>query len=231
MSGGKLTGSCSSLYNQYAYITALWCIKASFLCSYYTMSHHLSLRLRRALNLTWIALLLTYLGLVFGFTFWCRPIERNWSLGDDFCSPQAMPEQATLVYALHIGTDIPVMAIPFFIIHTLKLGRGEKYAIAFMFLLGFMTAVSSTFSFVLHRQFIELEQNPTSPRIALEEKLEGIYLSACAEVWGAVFVVCLPSTRLAFRRLCNVWRSKEKGLNTQDDDGMIELGPKLMTHG
>jgi len=209
-----------SLFNQYAYITALWSIKAAFLCSYYTMSQHLSLKLRRALNLTWVALLLTWLGLLFGFTFWCRPIQRNWSLDDSFfCSPQAKPEQAILVYGLHIGTDIPVMAIPFFIIHTLKLGRGEKYAVGFMFLLGFMTAVSSTFSFVLHMQFIQLDHDPDSKQAALEEKLEGIYLSAVAEVWGAVFVVCLPSTRIAVRWLC---RSKSDK-NLPRDDGTIEL--------
>jgi hypothetical protein len=42
------------------------------------MAQHLSSRIRLALKLTWVALLLTLLGLVFGFTFWCRPIERNW---------------------------------------------------------------------------------------------------------------------------------------------------------
>lgn len=111
------------------------------------------------------------------------------------------------------------MAIPFFIIHTLNLGRGEKYAVGFMFLLGFMTAVSSTFSFVLHMQFIQLDHDPHSKRAALEEKLEGIYLSAVAEVWGAVFVVCLPSTRIAVRWLC---RSKGDK-NLPRDDGTIEM--------
>lgn len=42
------------------------------------MSDHLSLKLRRALNGTWIALLLTWLGLVLDITFWCWPMERNW---------------------------------------------------------------------------------------------------------------------------------------------------------
>jgi hypothetical protein len=148
------------------------------------------------------------------------------------------------VYVLHIGTDIPIMAIPFFIIHTLKLGRGERYAISFMFLLGFMTVVISTFSFVLHLQFIQLEHNRLfgSPRDALDEKLEGIYLSAVAEVCGAVFVVCLPSIRLAFRILLNRVRSttttqKSRGSAMFGDNndtytsGEIELGSKVVSNG
>jgi hypothetical protein len=101
-----------------------------------------------------------------------------------------------------------------------------------MFLLGFMTAVSSTFSFVLHMQFIQLEHDRDrgSPRDALDEKLEGIYLSAVAEVWGAVFVVCLPSTRIAFRSLCNhVRRPAKSQIHDSDDSGLIELGrPKVV---
>lgn len=52
--------------------------KASFLSGYYTMSEHLSLKLRRALDCTWIALFLTWLGIALGCTFWCWPIDRNW---------------------------------------------------------------------------------------------------------------------------------------------------------
>ncbi|KAA8909522.1 hypothetical protein FN846DRAFT_603683 [Sphaerosporella brunnea] len=226
-----------SLFNQYGYICALWSVKASFLCSYYSMSRHLSVKLRQVMKLTWVALLLTLLGLVFGFTFWCRPIERNWSIDQDyFCSPQAKPAQAVLVYALHIGTDIPIMAIPFFIIHTLKLGRSEKYAISFMFLLGFMTVATSTFSFILHMQFIKLEQygiyGPSGD--ALGEKLEGIYLSAVAEVFGAVFIVCLPSTRIAVRTcLSRIRRTPEESQSQvgDSDNGLIELSPKVLVNG
>jgi hypothetical protein len=144
------------------------------------------------------------------------------------------------VYVLHIGTDIPIMAIPFFIIHTLKLGRGEKYAISFMFVLGFLTVVISTFSFALHLQFTQMEHDRVtgSPRDALNEKLEGIYLSAVAEVFGAVFVVCLPSTRIFFRGLLNRVRNTEKshasaifGDNDPYDGGEIELGPEVVSNG
>jgi hypothetical protein len=30
------------------------------------------------MKLTWVALAVSLLGLIFAFTFWCRPIERNW---------------------------------------------------------------------------------------------------------------------------------------------------------
>ncbi|KAI5812800.1 hypothetical protein BZA77DRAFT_323359 [Pyronema omphalodes] len=201
------------LWNQYGYVSALWAIKASFLCSYYTMSCALSKTLRRAIDWTWIALILSWVGLVLAWTFWCWPIERNWSLYSDFCSPQQQPAQAVLVYIVHIVTDIPVMSIPYFILRTLKLGRSERFAIGFMFMLGIMTAICSTFSFVLHWQFIQMADDPKSSSKSEEEKLEGIYLSACAEVWGAVFIVCLPSTRTIWRM---VWGPRRR----KDDDDM-----------
>lgn len=115
------------------------------------------------------------------------------------------------------------MSIPFFIIRKLNLGRGERYAIGFMFLLGLMTNVCSTISFALRLQFIRLQRDPNTSEQSLERKIEGIYLSACVEVWAAAVVVCLPSTRLAFRR---IFRGRgEQNVLRPDCHGAIRLEP------
>ncbi|KAI5776479.1 hypothetical protein EDC01DRAFT_462885 [Geopyxis carbonaria] len=216
----------ASMFNQFAYIAALWGVKASFLCSYYTMTGHLSSKYTRALMISAVFLAITFIGLVLAHVFWCQPLSTNWTIGPSFCSPQTYNEQAILVYAFHIGTDIPVMAIPFFIMRRLQLGRGERCAVGFLFSLGMMTAVSSTFSFALHLQFIRMQHSPSGSKSSnMEKTIEGIFLAAIAEVFGSVLVVCLPSLRVMIRSM-NSHNSHGRDSQMLGRDGLIELIPE-----
>ena len=117
------------------------------------------------------------------------------------------------------------MSIPYLIIRKLSLGRSERYAIGFMFLLGLLTSVCSTVTFALHMEFIRLHRNPATLRPLILEMIEDIYFCGCAEVWGVMFVMCLPCTRLAFRR---IFRGRvEQSVQRTESQNAIRLEPRL----
>ena len=79
-------------------------------------------------------------------------------------------------------------------------------------------------------EFIQLDHSYDSSEADLYQKLEGIYLSACAEAFGATAIACLPSTRIAIRKLIGYKREKNRNRSTFSrdfDDGRIELGPAV----
>jgi len=115
------------------------------------------------------------------------------------------------------------MAIPLFILRFPQLAGREKYAVVFMFSLGILTVLCATFSIALRMQFIVLNNKPTSTPADLLGVTEGIYLTALAEVWGAVLVICLPSTRMAIRRLWSKGPWARRQLFSRE--GLIELNP------
>lgn len=92
-----------------------------------------------------------------------------------------------------------------------------------------MTAVSSTFSFALHLQFIRIQHSTSGSMDSnIDKTIEGIYLSAIAEVFGSVLVVCLPSLRVMFRSMNNHHGSGGES-QMHGRDGLIELVPGYVT--
>lgn len=67
-----------AFYNQIAFISLLWCIKASFIISYLGMAQFLSRLLRFALYASTAFLAVTYVAMILILTLWCRPVEQNW---------------------------------------------------------------------------------------------------------------------------------------------------------
>lgn len=99
-----------------------------------------------------------------------------------------------------MGTDIPVLTLPVFILRTLKLGTGEKYALIFVYILGILTLVTTTTRFVLHYQTaLEFGHGGTAGLIESKKKIEKIYLVSLAEVFASGVLVCLPSMRVLLR--------------------------------
>ena len=71
-------------------------------------------------------------------------------------------------------------------------------------------------------QFVSLDHDPHATPKSIEEKLEGIYVAAVAEVVGSVIVCCLPSARLVVRQCCGMMRRRERRSSAEDE---LELSP------
>ncbi|TGZ83513.1 hypothetical protein EX30DRAFT_368865 [Ascodesmis nigricans] len=217
-----------AFYNQIAFVSLLWSIKTSFIISYLGMAQFLSRLLRLALYSSTVLLGLTYIAMMLILTLWCRPITTNWSSdSSQYCSAQTNGTQTIIFYILHLGTDIPVLTLPIFILRTLRLGTGEKYALAFVYILGVLTIVVTTTRFVFHLQYARMYQDG---EIAdMFKSLEKIYLVSLAEVFASGVLVCLPSMRVLLRtllRAAGILTVSEK--TTTDQEGITEDGFEMI---
>ncbi|KAN0108669.1 hypothetical protein V8E51_008411 [Hyaloscypha variabilis] len=116
----------------------------------------------------------------------CRPLSTNWSTGPDFCPFTTGAEFFEIHLAFDLSCDIMIFALPFFLIHDLKLQKRQKYTIYGIFLLGAITIAIGV------ARCISLNISPLNTPI---------YIWAAAEYCGSMIVVCLPSLKPLLKSL------------------------------
>lgn len=94
-------------------------------------------------------------------------------------------------------TPSSVLAIPFFILRSLRLERAERFGAGFLFALGFCTIITSTIQYTLFLTFIRMNQNGDS---GTEETVDKIYIVATVEIFMSILAVCGPSLRVLLRK-------------------------------
>ncbi|TGZ83710.1 hypothetical protein EX30DRAFT_89404 [Ascodesmis nigricans] len=187
-----------TLYNQFAFVSMLWAIKASFLVSYFNMVGFLSVKLKSMLKGSAVLLGATWAAMMLILGLWCRPVGRNWSMSTEFCSPQTSVSQTIVFFVLHLITDLPVIILPALILRSLQLARGEKYALGFVYIIGVVTLASSVIRFVFHLRFAHDHELSLA---GVEEAIDRIYFVSLAEATMSIILVCLPSLRVLLRTI------------------------------
>ena len=177
----------------------MWSVKAALMALYYDIATHVTPRVKQIMHITCVVLLLTLLAVIAVFLGWCRPLDRNWTLGDNMCSPQTYVFPVAFTSALHMITDIMVLGIPLLILRTLHLQRAQAIAVYFILGIGFLAFSVSLVSLVLQIEVVGINHDSPSYLSEMEIKTERVYLAAIAECSIAIVGACLPSLRVILR--------------------------------
>ncbi|KAI5803109.1 hypothetical protein EDC01DRAFT_494369 [Geopyxis carbonaria] len=183
-------------YFSFAYVTVIWCAKASLLCTYHTVSPRLARPLQRTVAVCTVFTCLMYPTRLLLMLLWCRPIARFWSLNTpgDACMVISILPLATLGTSIHLATDLVVMGTGVLVIRTLQLGRRERVTLGLVFAIGACTIVTAVVRFGLQLRLIRVGDLVQTQRL-----VEMIMTTAVAEGLSALVAVCLPSLRVFLR--------------------------------
>ncbi|KAF8465661.1 hypothetical protein BDZ91DRAFT_658850, partial [Kalaharituber pfeilii] len=186
--------------NQLCWLFLMWSVKGALMCLYYDISRHVQKRVKILMHITSVVLVTTMFAILGTFIGWCRPIETNWTIGAEMCTPQAHIFPVVFTSVLHIVTDLMILTVPLLILRTLKLARREHYALYFIFGIGFLTVGVAIVSLALQIEIVRLDSRSLGYLTDMEVKVERVYLSAIAESSIAMVGACLPSLRVFLRR-------------------------------
>lgn len=160
------------------------------------MSTHMSNKLKIFLYSTIAYVFCTFVATMFLSTLWCRPIKRNWSLGPDFCNPMQYHTYVQIYTVLNATGDFLVMLVPTLILKTMQVRRGEKWAVAFLLFLGFLTiGATSARAAYLGRLAVATTADSTQDPGMLVSNIHICEIWSFFEVSAAVTALCLPSLR------------------------------------
>ncbi|KAG0642575.1 hypothetical protein HOY80DRAFT_607336 [Tuber brumale] len=129
---------------------------------------------------------------------WCRPIGRNWSIEDNFCSPLTERDWIIAASWVNIGTDLLISFIPLSIISTLRLTPREKYGFITIYLLGFLSTFTSFLRFLA--LYTYTSRHPPSTPESWIRSLHRVILWSAIETLVAHICFCIPAFRVFFRR-------------------------------
>lgn len=130
-----------------------------------------------------------------------------------------MLDLVLLYTIMHIATDIIVMFTGLAVIRSLQIGKAERIATLFVFMLGVLTLVTGAVRFAVQLDLISNTNRGDS--MAMASNITSIYMAGVAEVAGALISVCLPAFRVFLRRSTKSKADEEgtfdqSGLATQD---------------
>ncbi|RPA97251.1 hypothetical protein L873DRAFT_1142522 [Choiromyces venosus 120613-1] len=188
------------------YICHLWTLKGAFLCLYYDLLPTLNEKSRRLVHVATATTLVSLVGILLTQVMWCRPIGRNWSVEDDFCSPITERDWIIAASWVNIGTDLLISFIPLSIISTLKLTPREKYGFITIYLLGFLSIFASFLRFLA--LYTYTSRHTSRAPEAWIHSLHRVILWSAIEVLVAHICFCIPAFRVFFRRTSNSKKSR-----------------------
>lgn len=112
-------------------------VKNAMLLLYLRLDSGARNSMRRVIKVTLVFNTVLMLAIFLVAIFQCVPISKNWSTDTPgTCVDHGMYYSATA--ALTILTDIPVILIPSWMMHGLRLARAKKIAVVTILSLGFM---------------------------------------------------------------------------------------------
>jgi len=175
------------------YLFELWSLKFCFLLYFYSFVKHLSKKAKAFLVCATIYSLATLIMNMIILFVSCKPIPEEWNAGLAACTPVHTVLSASISYATNITSDLMIVMMPTFLVRALNLRTKDIYALAFVYLVGFMTIAASTIRYsVLYKWIVhpELSQN------AVDSQQNW----ATVEIVTALIAFCLPSFRAALRK-------------------------------
>ncbi|KAG0134738.1 hypothetical protein HOY82DRAFT_207640 [Tuber indicum] len=206
-----------------SYIFHLWALKGAFLCLYYDLVPTLNEKSRRLLYAATATTLVSLAGVLVAQMMWCRPIGRNWSVEDNFCSPLTERDWIIAASWVNIGTDLLISFIPLSIISTLRLTPREKYGFITIYLLGSLSIFTSFLRFLaLHRY---TSRHTSSTPESWIRSLHRVILWSAVETLVAHICFCIPAFRVFFRRKKSRANSTVTSRDTESRNTMRSTTP------
>ncbi|KAF3924506.1 hypothetical protein ABW21_db0200758 [Orbilia brochopaga] len=127
-------------FSSFITFTIFWVIKGAFMALYYYLIPPWLRGLRRAINVTSVFVVLSYIGFLVTNVFSCGNVSRNWSTDPEaFCFSFSRESGVIYLTTFHLLTDVIIFVIPFFILPHIMLPTTEKFGLTVMFALGLLT--------------------------------------------------------------------------------------------
>ncbi|KAH7114533.1 hypothetical protein B0J13DRAFT_515056 [Dactylonectria estremocensis] len=184
----EMTSKLSWIAN-ITFLPAAYLCKASILLFYFQITS-------RVFRLPWVAVWFVTVFVVIAFLvsmgvslFICLPLERQWTIGPNMCSFDAIVTSYFVVWAFHFVSDVLIFIVPFLIIRGLQMRRLQRFGIYFTFGLGLVNLTAT-----LARFFVNLA-NKFGGSLTQVELMVAIDINFC------LIIACLPSLRPYLRLL------------------------------
>ncbi|KAM5350321.1 hypothetical protein ACJ41O_006826 [Fusarium nematophilum] len=165
------------------FLPAAYLCKASLLIFYFQITS-------RVFGFPWMALCFVSGFAVVAFLvstgvslFICLPLERQWTIGPDMCSFDAIVTSYFIVWAFHFASDVLIFIVPFLIIRGLQMRRLQRFGVYFTFGLGLVNLTATVARF-----FVNLA-NKFGGSITQVELMVAIDITFC------LIIACLPGLR------------------------------------
>ncbi|GME31041.1 uncharacterized protein LTHEOB_9422 [Neofusicoccum parvum] len=190
-----------------SYICLIWCLKGSVLFFYYRLT--IGLKEQKIVRVLAVAVVLSFLAMIFEILLQCRPVEKNWQI-----KPYA-GDSCTLIYVryylllvLNVSTDLGLMAfIPTPILWKAQIPIRRKLMVAVLLFSSVFIVVAAIIRCVMSVN--EIRKIGTSGAWAIRE------------TFVSIFVVNAPAIKPLFSR--NQWNKSSKGTSGSTS----RTGPKL----
>ncbi|KAK0748356.1 hypothetical protein B0T21DRAFT_406881 [Apiosordaria backusii] len=173
---------------------------------------------KRAIQIVLVLVTLIGIWLVVSVCTACIPLEAFWNWGlfftqEVYCQPGNIWWANA---ALHIVSDLVIMALPMPVLSALKLPRRQKYALVGVFALGFFVCIVSTIRLVYLVDVMK------------KQGYDATYTSAsmiywtCVEVNAAISCACLMTLKPLIQRLFPRLLSPNLGSKTQRENTSLQ---------
>ncbi|KAA8910262.1 hypothetical protein FN846DRAFT_553966 [Sphaerosporella brunnea] len=187
------------LYAQsFIYYIIVWLIKAAFLSTFWHFSQKITRKCKIALYILTALVIATFILITLTMFLTCLPIQRAWSLGPDFCSPQQKIWNHSKTAAANIVTDLFLIGLFIAILRNLSFGTRERWGIIFFLTISAIPILAA----ILRVIIVALALRPTLDKPTPEDtsRFNGIlYLASEIELTTAFIAACLPAFRGYFK--------------------------------
>ncbi|EWC47436.1 hypothetical protein DRE_00404 [Drechslerella stenobrocha 248] len=170
-----------SFTNTIPYYGTLWGIKLSLLLLYYKLIPESIPILKLALRITAYIVGASFIVVLCLNMFWCLPISRNWSLDkSNACFAYASSQPYFITAALHLLTELMLLALPFPLLKVLNLTDRKRIEVGALFALGGLCIIFTIIRMV---------------QIGLEANVATVGVWSTVEQATGIIVVCAPALR------------------------------------
>jgi hypothetical protein len=172
----------------------VWLIKTAFLLTFWHFAQKITRRCKIALYILTALVVATFIMITLTMFLTCLPIQRAWSLGDDFCSPQQKIWNHSKTAAANIATDLGLIALFIAILRNLSFGTRERWGVIFFLTISTIPILAA----ILRLIIVALALRPTlQDRTAAETRRSNdiLYLASEIEATTAFIAACLPAYR------------------------------------
>ncbi|KAK4195884.1 hypothetical protein QBC40DRAFT_184766 [Triangularia verruculosa] len=181
---------------------------------------------KRAIQIVLVLVVLIGIWLVVSVCTACIPLEAFWNWGlfftqEVYCQPGNIWWANA---ALHIVSDLVIMALPMPVLSALKLARRQKYALVGVFALGFFVCIVSIIRLVYLIDVVKMQGYD-----ATYSSAQMIYWTS-VEVNAAICCACLMTLKPLIQRLFPRLLSPNSGSKTQRENTSLQWIDPITGH-
>ncbi|KAM0720863.1 hypothetical protein Q7P37_003148 [Cladosporium fusiforme] len=148
----RILGSKIQLAGWTTYGTMLWALKGSLLVFYTRLTAGLGRDYEIRIYIGYVAVIVSYLVVIFNLFFGCRPFRRNWQINPDpgdTCQPAVSAQVVWVYFAFNVVTDTYLLSIPLPMLWKATLRPVKKVGLMVLFGGGIFVIACATLRCVL----------------------------------------------------------------------------------